>query len=357
MDTAQSRRQPDMPEPEPDHAQPHTSRRSQESVAARVIRPFGRPELGGAVAAAVAFVMFALLANGTGFLSMQGTASWLGVSAELGIVAVPVALLLVAGEFDLSVGSVAGSASVCIGLCSGYYHLSPWIGIGISILVGVLVGLLNGLIVIKTRLPSFIVTLAMLLMVYGGSLGLSNALTQSTSITVTTSGLANSIFASSWDNFPVAILWWIGLTILGGYVLQRTRFGNWVYATGGDLQAARSAGVATTYVRVALFVCSALGGVLAGIILTLITNTGTPTLASNYNLLAIAAVVIGGVLLKGGYGSVIGAFFGSITYGIVSLAVFYLGWDADLADLFIGAFLLAAVLANNVAQRIATERR
>lgn len=322
-----------------------------------VVALLSRPEAGGAISAIVAFTIFAILARNTGFLGVAGAASWINVAAELGILSVPVGMLLIAGEFDLSVGSVAGATSVCIGLCSGYYGLSLWVGIAISVVVGVIVGVLNGMIVVKTGLPSFIVTLATLMMVYGGSLGISNILTQSTSLSITSGGFALSLFTASVDGFQVAILWWLGVALLGAYVLVRTKFGNWIYATGGNLETARNQGVATEFVRVVLFVCSALGGVLTGIVLTMTSNTGTPSEGSSYNLLAIAAVVIGGVLLKGGYGSVIGTMFGAITYGVVSIGVFYLGWDADLAEFFIGLFLLAAVLANNYSQRLVIGRR
>ncbi len=315
-----------------------------------------RPETGGLVSSIIVFAFFAVLGASNGFLSQLGTANWIDSAAQLGIVTIPVSLLMTAGEFDLSVGSVVGATSITVAICGGYYSVSPWVGVVISLVIGALIGLANGLITVWTKLPSFIVTLASMLMVAGGALGISNALTQASSISANPVGSAATVFASSWKNFEVSILWWIGLAVIATYVMQRTRFGNWVFATGGNAQIARSAGVPTSFVKVTLFVASSTGAVLAGIIETLTFRNGNVTLGSEYVFTSIAAAVIGGVLLGGGYGSTIGTVFGCITYGIVSLGVFYLGWNADLTQLFIGAFLLLAVLANNYLRRLAVGR-
>lgn len=345
-----------------DSLPPQAQAQASDESGERAVRPglarrwLLRPETGGLVSAVAVFVFFAVLAAGNGFLSPLGTANWIDSAAQLGIVTLPVSLLMTAGEFDLSVGSVVGATSITVAICSGYYALSPWVGVIISLAIGALIGLANGLITVWTKLPSFIVTLASLLMVSGGALGVSNALTQASSISANPTGSAATVFASSWNNFDVSIIWWVALTALATWVLQRTRFGNWIYATGGSAQTARSAGVPTSVVKVALFVASSTGAVLAGIMETLTFRNGNVTLGSEYVFTAIAAAVIGGVLLGGGYGSTIGTVFGCITYGIVSLGVFYLGWNADLTQLFIGAFLLLAVLANNRLRQMAVGR-
>ena len=319
-------------------------------------RLFLLPELGGLVSAIVAFTIFAILAGSNGFLSQLGTANWLDGAAELAIVAIPVGTLMTAGEFDLSVGSVAGATSITIAICNGYYTLSPWVGIVIAIGVGAAVGLLNGLIVVKTKLPSFIVTLASLLMVAGGALGLANAITGSSSISAQISGPAHAVFASNFKGFDISIAWCVLVAIIATWVTRKTRFGNWLYATGGDGQAARANGVPTNTVKVVLFVCSSLGAVLVGIVETITFQNGSTTLGSEFDFTAIAAAVVGGVLLSGGYGSTIGVIFGSLTYGIVSLGVYYLGWDPNLSQLFIGLFMLVAVTANNRLRQLASGR-
>lgn len=316
-----------------------------------------RPEAGGFVSAVIVFLFFAILAGTKGFLGELGTADWIDSASQLGIIALPVGLLMMAGEYDLSVGSVVGATSITVAICHGYYALSPWIGVAIAFVMAGIIGLVNGMIVVKTKLPSFIVTLAMMLMVAGAALGISNLITQASNITATPSGVARVLFASSWNAFDISVVWWILLVAFTTYLLQRTRFGNWIYATGGNLQTARLAGVPTNRVKVSLFIASSSGAALVGIIETLTYSNGNVTLGANYVFSAIAAAVIGGVLLSGGYGSTVGIVFGSVTYGVVSLGVFFLGWDADLTQLFVGLFLLLAVLANNKLRQLAVGKR
>jgi simple sugar transport system permease protein len=323
----------------------------------RLLRRFLlRPEAGGVISVIVVFAFFAVMAGQNGFLTTLGTAGWLDTASELGIVAIPIGMLMIAGEFDLSVGSVVGASSMIVAMVSGYYNLSPWLGVALAFLFAALVGLANGLIVVWTKLHSFIVTLATMLMVIGGMLGIGIALTGSTSISAIPSGSAAVLLTSKWMGFQISIIYWIVLTIAATYVMQRTSFGNWVYATGGNQQTARLAGVPTNRVKVILFVLTALGAALSGAIQTLTFQNGNITLGSSYVFTGIAASVIGGILLTGGYGSPVGTMSGALTYGIVSLGVFYLGWDADLAQLFIGLLLLLAVLANHRLRQMAMGR-
>ena len=315
-----------------------------------------RPEAGGAISALLVFIFFAVMAGQNGFLTVLGTANWLDTAADLGIIALPIGMLMIAGEFDLSVGAVVGTSSMIVAICSGYYSLEPWIGIILAVIVSAIIGALNGIIVIRTRLPSFIVTLAMMLMVDGGMLGIAIALTGSSSISAVPSGSAQMVFASSFNQFHIAIVHWIILTVIATYVMQRTAFGNWVYATGGNAVTARLAGVPTNWVKLILFMATSLAAALSGINETLTFQNGNITLGSQYVFTGIAAAVIGGVLLTGGYGSPVGTVFGALTYGIVSLGVFFLGWNADLTDLFVGLLLLLAVLANHRLRQLAMGR-
>lgn len=315
-----------------------------------------RPEAGGVVSALLVFIFFAIAAGQNGFLTSLGIANWLDTASDLGIVALPIGMLMIGGEFDLSVGSVVGAASMIVAICSGYYSLNPWIGVAIAFLFGAAVGAANGFIVVRTKLPSFIVTLATMLMVMGGMLGIAIALTGSSSISAVPSGSAEAVFASNFAQFHVSIVHWIVLSIIATYAMQRTAFGNWVYATGGNVETARLAGVPVASVKIILFVCTALAAVLSGVNETLTFQNGNITLGSQYVFTGIAAAVIGGVLLTGGYGSPVGTMFGAITYGIVSLGVFFLGWNADLANFFVGLLLLLAVLANHRLRQLAMGR-
>jgi simple sugar transport system permease protein len=315
-----------------------------------------RPEAGGVVSALIVFVFFAVAAGQNGFLSLLGTANWLDTASDLGIVALPVGMLMIGGEFDLSVGAVVGACSMIVAICSGYYSLDPWIGIVIAFLAAGAIGAVNGIIVVRTKLPSFIVTLATMLMIMGGALGAAIALTGSSSISAVPSGSAQVVFAANILQFHVSIVHWIVLTVIATYVMQRTAFGNWVYATGGNSLTARLAGVPVARVKIVLFVCTALAAALSAVNETLTFQNGNITLGSQYVFTGIAAAVIGGVLLTGGYGSPVGTVFGSLTYGIVSLGVFFLGWNADLANFFIGLLLLLAVLANHRLRQLAMGR-
>ena len=321
-----------------------------------LMRALLRPEAGGAVSALLVYIFFAVAAGQNGFLSPLGTANWLDTASDLGIVALPIGMLMIGGEFDLSVGSVVGASSMIVAICSGYYSFNPWIGVSLAFVFGALVGAANGLIVVRTKLPSFIVTLAMMLMVMGGMLGVAIALTGSSSISAIPSGLAQVLFASNFMQFHVSILHWVVLAAAATYVMQRTAFGNWVYATGGSAETARLAGVPVAPVKIILFVSTALAAVLTGVNETLTFQNGNITLGAQYVFTGIAAAVIGGVLLTGGYGSPIGTMFGALTYGIVSLGVFYLGWNTDLANFFIGLLLLLAVLANHRLRQLAMGR-
>lgn len=315
-----------------------------------------RPEAGGVLSAVAVFLFFALAAGKSGFLSPLGTAYWLDTAASLGILAIPVGMLMVAGEFDLSVGSMVGAASIIVGICTGYFGLDPWIGVVLAFVAAIGVGLLNGILVVRTKLPSFIVTLATMFMVAGGALGISIGITGSSSISAVATGSANFVFASKWNEFNIALIHWVVLAIVAIYVMQRTPFGNWVYATGGSLDTARLAGVPTNRVKIILFLCTAIGAAFVGIMETYTFQNASVTLGAQYVFSGIAACVIGGLLLTGGYGSLLGTAFGAMTYGIVSMGVFFLGWNSELTELFIGLLLLLAVLANARLRQMAMGR-
>jgi len=299
------------------------------------------------ISSIVVFSFFAMVAGKSGFLSPLGTAYWLDSAAHLGIIAIPVAMLMIAGEFDLSIGAMAGASSMIVGMCTGYFNLNPWAGVIVAVLAAAIVGLVNGLIVVRTRLPSFIVTLATMFMIGGGILGIAIGVTGSSSISAIATGSAGAVFALKWNEFSVAIVHWIVVGAVAIYTMQRTVFGNWVYATGGNEQTARMAGVPTARVKIILFMATAMGAALVGIIETYTFQNGSVTLGAQYVFSAIAACVIGGILLTGGYGSVLGTAFGAITYGIISMGVFFLGWNSDLTELFIGLLLLLGVMTNN----------
>jgi simple sugar transport system permease protein len=312
-----------------------------------------RPEAGAFFAALIVYLFFAIAAWKASFVSLNGAAAWLDTSAELGIMALAIGMLMIAGEFDLSIGSMIGATSIILAIGTNHYGVNPWIMLATVFVLGGLIGLINGLIVVRTGLPSFIVTLAANYGIVGAALGFSRLLTNTTSSSMLTTPGVDFLFASQWGQANIAILWWIVLTLAAMAVLTRTPFGNWIYATGGNIVAARGAGVPTSLVKIVLFVVTALAATLVGAIQAIEFHSGNAANGQGYVFQAPIAAVIGGVLLGGGYGSPLGLFFGSMIYGIISVGIFYTGWNTDWLLLILGALLLAAVLANSYFRRLA----
>jgi simple sugar transport system permease protein len=306
------------------------------------------------------FAFFAVVAGDSGFLTTGGAASYLEVAAQLGIVAVPVALLMIAGEFDLSVGSMVGAAGMIIAITTTEYGWPLVAGVLLAFAVALGVGFLNGYLVIKTGLPSFIVTLGMLFALRGLTIGFARLLTGRTQIGLSDAVSGNpltSFFAGSISDFSVSIIWWLLLAVLGTYVLQRTVFGNWIFGAGGDANAARNVGVPVSRVKITLFMCTAASAALLATIQVLDAGSADVLRGTLLELQAIAASVIGGVLLTGGYGSVIGAVFGALIFGMVQQGIFFTGVSTDWFQVFVGVMLLIAVIFNNVIRRRAAEAR
>jgi simple sugar transport system permease protein len=322
-----------------------------------------RPELGALIGAVVVFVFFAVLSPT--FRSPAGIANWLDPASTLGIMAVAVALLMIGGEFDLSAGVLTGTTGLAVTIIATRFGLNVWLAVAISLVIALVVGLFNGLLVVRTGLPSFIVTLGSYLVLQGLNLGVTKVLTGN----VLVGGLvgrhgfssAHLVFSSSvvlgGTYFKVSIVWWLVLTALATVVLLRTRFGNWVFAVGGDQVAARNVGVPAARTKVLLFLTTATAAWLVGTITALRNTSAQADAGVGDELTFIVAAVIGGCLLTGGFGSAIGATFGALIFGMTSVGIVYAGWDADWYKLFLGAMLLLAVFANRLVRRYAERRR
>jgi simple sugar transport system permease protein len=313
-----------------------------------------RPELGAAAGALIAWAFFAVIA-GAPFRSLEATAAYLNAAAPLGILAVAVALLMIAGEFDLSVGSLIGASGMLLMLLTVEAGWALWPAIIATAGFAALVGLGNGWLVIRTGLPSFIVTLAALFVLRGLAVAVPRALTGRTQIgglqEVPAYDAAHVLFAAEIGPFRASILWWLGLAVVATWVLVRTRAGNWIFAAGGGPEAARNLGVPVARVKVALFVTTALAACLVAVIQA-VQFTGADSLRGELQeFRAIIAAVIGGTLLSGGYGSAVGAVLGALIFGMVRQGIVITGVDADWFQVVLGAMLLGAVLFNNVARR------
>jgi simple sugar transport system permease protein len=324
-------------------------------------RQLTRPELAAVGGAILVFAFFAIVAGDQGFLTFGGTMSYLQVAAQLGIVAVPVSLLMISGEFDLSVGSMVGAAGIVMAITVTELGWPLSVAALFTCIVAVLIGTFNGYLVIKTGLPSFIVTLAMLFALRGLTIGFSRLITGRTQIgglgEATEKDLLTPIFAGEIAGVPVSVLWWLGLAVLGTWVLQRTVFGNWIFGSGGDASGARSVGVPVNRVKILLFMCTALAASLLAIIQVMDAGSADVLRGELLELQAIAAAVVGGCLLMGGYGSVIGAVFGALIFGMVQQGIFFTGVNTDWFLVFVGVTLLVAVLFNNYIRKRATEAR
>lgn len=319
-----------------------------------------RPEAGAFLGLMAVLIFFGVF-GGLKFLQIAGMSSWLNVAAGLGIIAIPVGLLMIAGELDISVGAMVPAGALMTAVIAGHYGMSIWLGIAATIAFGLLVGLVNGLMVVRTNVPSLIITLGSLFAVQGMLLGLTVLVTKSTNVAIKTEGLAKSMFGdfiSFGGIFPpgqlqAVVIWWILATVIYVFFVHYSRFGNWLFAMGGDKVSARNAGIPTDRMTILLFVLSAVSAAFVGMCQAILFNSAQVGGGQSFIFNSIIAVVVGGVLLTGGFGSVIGIFFGTITFAIVNQGIYYTDFDRNWSSLIIGVLLLAAVLMNNTFRQMA----
>lgn len=319
----------------------------------------------------------------------KGIQNWTVVSAQFAIIAVGACLLMIAGEFDLSVGSMIGFAGIVIAILSVQWGWPVWAAIMVAFVVCVALGALNGFLVIKTGLPSFIVTLAFLYILRGMTIWLSIATTQKTIIggvktaaegdwlapvfggTILTGlfqwfadiGLIDTFTRGSRmgqpvvEGVPMLVVWAIGLIIFGQWLLTKTRFGNWIFAAGGDAQAARYVGVPVNRVKMLMFMFTAFCACVFATAQVMEFGSAAADRGLLKEFEAIICVVIGGALLTGGYGSVIGAALGALIFGVVQQGLFFSGAESSLFRVFLGTILILAVILNTYIRRMITGER
>jgi len=344
-----------------------------------------RPEL-GAIAGVILVVIFFLITADSSMFTLSGVMNFMTPAAQLGILAIGAALLMIGGEFDLSIGSMVAFAGLFFGACVVTWELPLIFAIPMTFVFAGAVGAINGTIVIRSGLPSFIVTLAFLFILRGLSLvGLKAATGGSTQLrgvrdaiegdwlapifsgdafTGTFAWLAEKGLVETFKNgtakvpgIPVEILWFVVMALAATYVLLRTPAGNWIFATGGDSTAASNSGVPVNRVKLSLFMLTACCAALVAIITVMDAGSTDARRGFQKEFEAIIAAVIGGCLLIGGYGSVIGAFFGSIIFGMVVIGLTYTDFDQDWFQVFLGGMLLIAVLFNNAIRKRVTGER
>ena len=323
-----------------------------------------RPDIGALLGAVAVFFAFAYFARAVNWIGDPGIAAgWTDQAAQFGIVAVPVALLMIGGEFDLSAGAMIGSSGLLLGYLATFQDVNIWPAMAIVLLFGLAIGLINGFVVIRTNLPSFIVTLATFFVLQGVNAALTLRLTDTTAIQNidAASGFASArrFFASDLTHYDykVKVVWWIGLTLVGAWLLAKSRFGNWIYAAGGDPVAARNIGVPVARTKITLFMMTSGTAALMGIITALELRSIQAKEGIGLEFIFIICAVVGGCLLTGGYGSVIGTFFGAAMLGMVQLGIIFAQWDSNWTFTFQGAILFAAVMLNTVIRNRAQKAR
>lgn len=350
-----------------DTATTATDGTSEGARGASIFELFRRPEFGAFMGLAIVFVFFSYYGWDRNFLSPLGASSWLNYASTVGIIAIPIAFLMIAGELDISVGAMVPAAKITLAIVSGYYGLNIWLGVLLTLGVAALVGWVNGMLVVRTNVPSLIVTLATLFAVGGLTLFLSLYLTDTTqqALRDTDTGPVAEFALGNYHTFSVGglTLWqglqssvfiWLAIAAACYYLLHVSPWGNWIFALGGDKESARNAGIPITALKIGLFVLTAMAAALTGICETVLSNSASTTTQFTMIFNTIIAVVVGGVLLTGGFGTVIGVFFGTATLAIVQQGINYTSFDRNLSNLIIGVMLLIAVLMNDTFRQMAT---
>ncbi|CCV05573.1 D-ribose transporter subunit; membrane component of ABC superfamily [Mesorhizobium metallidurans STM 2683] len=282
--------------------------------------------------------------------------------AIFGILAVGMLLVILNGGIDLSVGSTLGLSGVIAGFLMQGVQLQTlgillfppvWVVVVLVCVLGALVGLVNGVLIAWLKVPAFVATLGMLYVVRGAALLMTNGLTYND-----LGGkpeLGNTGF--DWLGFnrlfgvPIGVLVMAVIAIIGSIILNRTAFGRWLYASGGNERAAELSGVPVKKVQVAVYMLSGICASVAGLILSSELTSAGPTAGNSYELTAIAAVVIGGAALTGGRGNIRGTLVGAFVIGFLSDGLVIIGVSAYWQTVFTGAVIVLAVLLNAIQYR------
>jgi simple sugar transport system permease protein len=322
----------------------------------RLSRILRRPEVGALAGAIVIFLFFTVTTEA--FSKPSGASTWIFTASNFGIMAVAVAMLMIGGEFDLSAGTMIGTTGLTTGILMTEYNWNVWAAIVASFVLAAAIGALNGIVVMRTGLPSFIVTLGTFFVLQGVNLAETKALIGKVSLTIRDEpgyNAGKSVFGGYVTlSLPTgdlklyaATFWWVAITIVATWVLLRTRPGNWIFAVGGAQQSARQVGVPVFGTKVGLFMGTAIAGWAAGMCALFKTTSVQSIAGVGQEFVFIICAVVGGCLLTGGYGSAIGAALGALIYGMVQQGIVYEGWNSDWLYTILGVMLLGAVVVNN----------
>ena len=330
---------------------------------------FRRPEAGAAAGFILIFIFFGYFGWDKNFLTALGSSTWLNFASKVGIIAIPIGFLMIAGELDISVGALIPAGGIILAMSVELLGLNIWLGVLLALLISGLIGYVNGLLVTRTNVPSLIVTLATLFVIAGLNAYFSKQFAGTTQHSLQDVGTVSEfvmgdyhslifgekpsqtvIFRSLQSSFFI----WILFAVICFYILHVSPWGNWIFAMGGDEESARNAGIPTNRLKIALFMLSAMAAALVGMTEAVLANTASTTTQFGMIFNTIICVVVGGVLLTGGFGTVTGTVLGTLTFGIVFQGINFTTFDKDLNMLFIGTLLLVAVLMNDTFRNLAT---
>jgi simple sugar transport system permease protein len=321
---------------------------TQTSTLRRII---SAPEFGPFVLLILEIAVFAAI--NPAFLSPLNVSNTLTFTVELGLIALAMTLLMTAGEFDLSVGSLFGFAPVVMWTLYNAGLTSLFVGFLVALLISAAIGLFNGLFVTRLKIPSFLVTLGMLLVVRGVALFVTDGFPQRT---WSASGLwLSNLLVGDFHIGPfrvyASLFWFIAAAIILSYVLTQSKFGNWIQAAGGNSVAARARGVNVNGVKVGLFVLSAVMSAFAGVISSIRTSAANPNSGTGYELEVIAMVVIGGTALTGGRGTILGTVLGILILRVMRNGIVLVGVPGLAYNIFIGAIILGMMALHSWLER------
>jgi simple sugar transport system permease protein len=326
-------------------------------------RLLARPEIGALVAAIIIFIFF--LAVAPSFRSWDSFFTVLYQSSTIGIVAVGVGLLMIGGEFDLSAGVIVYTAGLVNSIFCWDLGVNLWVGALVSLVFCLLIGFVNGFLVMKTGIPSFLITLGTFFVLQGANLGVTKLVVGAVSSAdisqIQGYDSLGKVFASSFKIGSVtvwtSVIWWLVFVAIAAWVLQRTRIGNWIFAVGGAPESARAVGVPVVRTKIGLFMTVSFLGWFVGMHTLYRFNTLQAGNGVGNEFLYIIAAVVGGTLLTGGFGNAIGVAIGAFIFGMTSLGIVYAGWDPNWFKAFLGVMLLLAVLVNLYVKRLSTTRK
>ncbi len=328
-----------------------------------VTRILGRPEVGALAAAIVIFAFF--YAAAPTFRTLPAASTYLYASSTIGIVAVGVALLMIGGEFDLSSGVAVTTAALTAAMFCYQLSLNVWVGVVVSLVVALAIGFVNGYLVVRTGIPSFLVTLSTFFVLQGLNLGVTKLITGAVA-TPNVNQLdgfssARAVFASDIDlgfiTLKITVLWWLAFVAIGTWVLLRTRVGNWIFAAGGNEASARAVGVPVRKVKIGLFMAVGFLAWFLGMHLLMNFSSVQAGIGVGNEFVYIIAAVVGGALLTGGYGSAVGSALGAVIFGMTTQGIVFAGWDPNWFKTFLGAMLLMAVMVNLYIKNYAAQRK